>query len=84
MIEKIIALLLPGLIPKKAPYCLWVLEVIASSPGAVIKPFWSNRNPSGSSARRCGKAAKQYVDKGVPLGSIMILPKGILPPTVGG
>ena len=78
LITDLLKALLPGLIHKKAPYCLWVLEIVAS------KPVWSNRNPNGNSARRCGKAAKQYVDKGVPLGSIMILPKGILPPTVGG
>ena len=72
------ALLGAGLIPKKAPYCLWVLEVKDG------KPLWSNRNPLGNSARRCGKAAKQYIDKGVPLGSIMILPKGIIPPNIGG
>ena len=83
MIEKIIALLLPGLLPKKALYCLWVLEAIPSSPGAVIKPFWSNRNPNGNSARRCGKAVNEYVDKGVPENAIMILPKGVMPPSVG-
>ena len=77
-ITDILKVLVPGLIPKKAPYCLWVLEVKDG------KPLWSNRNPLGNSARRCGKAAKQYVDKGVPLQSIMILPKGILPPTIGG
>jgi len=71
-----------GLIPKKAPYCLWVLTVKHVTGGTVST--WENRNPSGNSARRCGKAAKQYIDKGVPLGSIMILPKGIIPPPVGG
>ena len=58
IITDILKVLLPGLIPKKAPYCLWVLMIEAG------KPVWSNRNPSGNSARRCGKAAKQYVDEG--------------------
>ena len=69
------ALLGAGLFKAKL-YCLWILK---TNP---VK--WDCRNPNGNSARRCGKAAKQYIDKGVPLQSIMILPKGILPPTVGG
>ena len=78
----ILAALLPGLIPKKAPYCLWALTVKHVTSGTVTT--WDCRNPGGNSARRCGKAAKKYVDKGVPWSSIMILPKGILPPNIGG
>jgi len=78
----VLAALLPGLIPKKAPYCLWVLTVKRVTLGTVST--WENRNPSGNSARRCGKAAKKYIDKGVPESSIMILPKGIPPPPIGG
>ena len=74
--------LIPGLVPKKAPYCLWVLTIKHVTSGTVMT--WDNRNPNGNSARRCGKAAKQYIDRGVPWSSIMILPKGILPPNIGG
>ena len=75
IIGPILAALLGSSLFKKHPYCIWIM-------GADGK--WSSPNPAGNSARRCGKAAKQYIDKGVPLGSIMILPKGILPPNIGG
>ena len=59
-----------GLIPKKAPYCVWVRNE---------KRVWLNRNEGGNSARRCKKTRKVFLDMGIPPGDIMILPKGVTP-----
>ena len=65
-----------GLIPKKAPWCIFIRR-----PATDKKPaFWQNMNPGGNSARRCGKAAKIYLDSGIQAYDIIILPKGVTPP----
>jgi hypothetical protein len=68
----VLAALLPGLIPKKAPWCIWVRK-----DGCWPK---APNNPGGNSARRCGKAVKKFVSEGISIADIMLLPKGINPP----
>lgn len=72
----ILAALLGAGLFKKHPYCLWFRRDPADK--------WVNSNPAGNSARRCRKARTALQAYGWTLDNLMILPKGIIPPAIGG
>jgi len=75
MIPEIVGALLSAMLGstflKKHPYCIWIRKASGA---------WECPNPGGNSARRCRKAIKVLLDTGIPLQSIIILPKGVTPP----
>lgn len=67
----ILSALLGSSLFKKHPYCIWIRKATGA---------WECPNPTGNSARRCRIAVKGLVEMGIPALSIVILPKGIIPP----
>lgn len=69
-IGAVLAAMLAGGLFKAKPYCLWLREAGA----------WRVTNPAGNSARRCRKAAAEFLELGIEEKNILILAKGITPP----
>ena len=79
MIDKLLGALIGPILTesrflKKAPYCALLWDGTR----------WTNRNPAGSSARRCKKARKVLIGLGYELAHIKIVAKGFDLPAPGG